>query len=65
VTRLARRVAAWAQSRRAGAGDQGFTTAETLMWIAGAVLIVGGLLARFTGIFNGVVDQVEATLLGT
>jgi hypothetical protein len=63
VTNLARRVAVRLQARTAG-DDRGSTTSELLMWIAGGVVIIAGLLARFTDIFNGVTDQVSNNLLG-
>lgn len=51
---------AWFRSR--GRDDRGVETAEVVMWAMGAAIIGMALIARYTTIFNSVVDQVQSTL---
>jgi hypothetical protein len=62
VTKLTLRALAWIRSRHHD--DRGVETAEVVMWASGAAILGMALLARFTTIFNGVVDQVQSSLLG-
>jgi len=62
VRKLTLSAFAWIRSRRYD--DRGVETAEVVMWAMGAALIGMALIARYTDIFNGVVDQVQSTLLG-
>jgi hypothetical protein len=50
----------WIRSRRRD--DRGVETAEVVMWAMGAAVIGMALIARYTTIFNSVVDQVQSTL---
>jgi hypothetical protein len=62
VKNLTRRTLAWVRTRRHD--DRGVETAEVVMWASGAAVLGMALIARFTDIFNGVVDQVQSTLFG-
>ena len=50
----------WIRFRRDD--DRGVETAEVVMWAMGAAVIGMALIARYTTIFNGVVDRVQSTL---
>jgi hypothetical protein len=60
VTNLMLRALDWIRSRRDD--DRGVETAEVVMWAMGAAVIGMALIARYTTIFNGVVDRVQSTL---
>jgi hypothetical protein len=60
VNNLMLRALAWIRSRRDD--DRGVETAEVVMWAMGAAVIGMALIARYTTIFNGVVDRVQSTL---
>lgn len=60
MTNLMLRALDWIRSRRDD--DRGVETAEVVMWAMGAAVIGMALIARYTTIFNGVVDRVQSTL---